>query len=41
MLIFIVLNHILFCIVLIVFSVHTVFYIYFCIRIPFSASEPI
>jgi len=40
MLIVIVLIHILICIVLIVLSVHTVFYIYFCTRIPVSASEP-
>jgi len=31
---------ILICIVLIVLSVHTVSYIYFCTRIPVSASEP-
>jgi len=40
MLILIFLIHILICIVLIVLSVHTVFYIYFCTRIPASASEP-
>jgi len=39
MLFLIVLIHILICIVLIVLSVHTVFYIYFCTRIPVSASE--
>jgi len=40
MLILIVLTHILICIVLIVLSVHAVFYIYFCTRIPVSASKP-
>jgi len=39
MLILIVLIHILICNVLIVLSVHTVLYIYFCTRIPVSASE--
>jgi len=40
MLILIVLIHILICVVLTVLSVHTVLYIYFCTRIPVSASEP-
>jgi len=40
MMFLIVLIHILMCIVHIVLSVHTVFYIYFCTRIPVSASEP-
>jgi len=39
-LILIVLIHIHTCIALSVLSVHTVFYIYFCTRIPVSASEP-
>jgi len=39
MLILIVLIHILICIFHIVLSVHTVLYIYFCTRIPVSASE--
>jgi len=40
MLILIILIHCLICIVLIVLSVHTDFYIYFCKRMPVSASEP-
>jgi len=40
MLFLIVLIHILICIILFVLSVHTVLYIYFCTRIPVSASEP-
>jgi len=40
MLILTVLIHILIYIALIVLSVHTVFYMYFCTRIPVSASEP-
>jgi len=39
MLILIVLIHILICIVFIILSVHTFIYIYFCTRIPVSASE--